>query len=66
MKIFHILFILSSTVLSFFLGIWCINLHFESYNLFYLLLGLLSIIFSLGLIVYGIYFLQKMKKAGIK
>ena len=66
MKIFHILFILASTVLSFFLGIWCISEHFDSYNLFYLLLGLLSIVFSLGLIVYGIYFLQKMKKAGIK
>lgn len=66
MKVFHILFIAASSMLAFFLGIWCISSHMDTPNMFYALLGILSIIMSLGLIVYGIYFLQKMKKSGIE
>jgi len=65
MKRFHIVFIFSSTLLSFFFGVWCINSHFSQPHLGTLLLGLLAILMSLGLIVYGIYFLQKMKSSGI-
>jgi len=49
-------------MLSFFFGLWCISSHLKESNIMYALLGLLSIIMALGLVVYGIYFLQKMKK----
>lgn len=65
LKAFHIVFITCSTILSFFFGVWCLQAHLASPNLIYALLGLLGIVMSLGLIVYGIYFLQKMKKEGI-
>ncbi len=64
MKLFHIVFIILSSIMSFFVGILAINIHFTQDNQFYLLFGLLAILVSLGLIVYGIFFLQKMK--GIK
>lgn len=62
MKTFHIIFISLSSILSFFFGIWCVQSHFTENNPFYAMLGLLSIVMALGLIVYGIYFLQKMKQ----
>jgi len=49
-------------MLSFFFGLWCINSHLKENNIVYAMMGLLSIIMALGLVVYGIYFLQKMKK----
>lgn len=64
MKIFHIIFISVCSVISFLVGILGIYTHFNEDNKFFLLLGLLAILFSMGLIVYGIFFLQKMK--GIK
>lgn len=64
MKFFHIVFITVSSIISFFVGVLGIHHHNTHDDKFFLLLGLLSILFSLGLIVYGIFFLQKMK--GIK
>lgn len=62
LKAFHIIFIVSAVLLSVFLGGWCIYEFFtHSRRVVDLLLGLLSLAGSVGLVVYGRYFLKKLK-----
>lgn len=62
LKAFHIVFIGSSFLLALFLGGWCLYEFFaHSRRLGDLLLGLLSVAGAVGLIVYGRYFLNKLK-----
>lgn len=62
LKAFHIVFIGSAFLLSVFLGGWCLVEFFtHSRRVIDLLLGLLSLAGAVGLIVYGKYFLKKLK-----
>ena len=59
LKAFHIIFITLSISLCFGYGYWSFIQPNENGNLFW---GALSIFLGIGLMVYGFFFLQKMKK----
>ncbi|MCC7374964.1 MAG: hypothetical protein IT581_09925 [Verrucomicrobiales bacterium] len=62
LKSFHVVFIVSAFLLSMFLGGWCIYEYFtHSGRMIDLLLGLVSLAGAVGLVVYGRYFLKKLK-----
>ncbi len=62
LKAFHVIFITSAFLLSVFLGGWCLFEFFtHGRRVVDLLLGLLSLAGAVGLIVYGRYFLKKLK-----
>jgi len=62
LKSFHVFFIVSAFLLSLFLGGWCLNEYVAgSKRMGDLILGLLSLVGALGLLVYGRYFLKKLK-----
>lgn len=62
LKSFHVFFIVSAFLLSLFLGGWCLNEYVAgSKRMGDLILGLLSWVGALGLLVYGRYFLKKLK-----
>lgn len=65
LKIIHILFITLSTLLTLGFGIWCLGEHSERNN-FHLILGLLSFAATVALIVYGVWFLKKLKHGGFR
>ena len=58
LKWFHVVFITLSVVLSVWFGIWALfNQH--------IVLGIISLGASAGLVVYGNYFLGKLRKLGV-
>lgn len=61
LKAFHVVFITSAFLLSMFLGGWCLFEFAHTRRIVDLLLGLLSIAGAIGLVVYGRYFLKKLK-----
>ncbi len=62
LKSFHVFFIVSAFLLSMFLGGWSLNEYMTgSKRIGDLVLGLLSIVAAVGLVVYGRYFLKKLK-----
>ncbi len=62
LKSFHVLFIVSAFLLSVFLAGWCLNQYVSgSRNLSDLILGVLSLGGALALLVYGRYFLKKLR-----
>lgn len=62
LKSFHVFFIVAAFVLSMFLGGWSLNEYVSgSKRIGDLILGLLSLVAALGLLVYGRYFLKKLK-----
>lgn len=62
LKAFHVIFITSAFLLAVFLGGWCLYEFFaHSHRVVDLLLGLLSLAGSVGLLVYGRFFLKKLK-----
>lgn len=61
LKAFHVVFITSAFLLAVFLGGWCLYEFSRGGRMVDLLLGLLSLAGSVGLIVYGRYFLKKLK-----
>lgn len=62
LKAFHILFIVSSVALTVFLGGWCLMEYFtHGRRVADLLLGLVALVGAVGLVVYGRYFLKKLK-----
>ena len=58
LKWFHIVFISLSVVLSIWFGIW--GLFNQQ-----IVLGVISLVASAGLVVYGNYFLGKLRKLGV-
>jgi hypothetical protein len=58
LKWFHIVFISLSVVLSLWFGIW--GLFNQQ-----IVLGVISLVASAGLVVYGNYFLGKLRKLGV-
>lgn len=65
LKYFHLLFILTATVVSLFFGFWAIQAAMNRTHASYFLLGALSFVAGICLIVYSIQFLKKFKGWGI-
>lgn len=61
LKAFHVIFITSAFLLAVFLGVWCLLEYSRNGQVVQALLGLLSLAGSVGLIVYGRYFMKKLK-----
>ena len=62
LKAFHIFFIIASSAVSAGFGIWSLKTYFaEEGGISILWLGVGSLLASVGLIVYGRYFLKKLK-----
>jgi heme A synthase len=62
LKAIHIVFIIASTLLSIFFGIWAVREFLgPEGGPEHLLYGVLSIAALVGLVFYGRYFLRKMK-----
>lgn len=60
-KIVHIVFILVSSLFALFLGYWSYGAYGESGEKHYLGLTLFSVLLLVGLIVYGVSFIKKLK-----
>ena len=61
LKAFHIVFIVASTLLAVFFAIWAFNDYFASGARIDLVYGAGSGIAAVGLVIYGIIFLKKLK-----
>ena len=62
LKAFHLVFITVSTLLSAFFGVWAIRQYWTGEGSGTdLALGVASLVVMVGLVVYGKYFLRKLK-----
>ncbi len=64
LKAFHIFFIVVSTALTLVFGAWAIRDFAASGSGLNLALGLASLVGSIALVRYGVWFLRKMKNVG--
>jgi hypothetical protein len=65
LKALHIIFITASCLLAFGFAGWCLKSYFSGDKLPRdLVLGIGSLVAGVGLIVYGKYFLKKLKDVG--
>jgi len=65
LKVFHIVFIVFSTLLAITLGSWCIWMNLVEGTSVYLAGAVASFVCAVGLVVYGLWFYRKMKRLGI-
>jgi hypothetical protein len=62
LKAFHVVFVLAATLLSAGFGVWSFHTYLTAEReTVHALLGALSLAFAVGLVVYGGWFLRKMK-----
>ncbi|MEE2674011.1 MAG: hypothetical protein VX466_09455 [Myxococcota bacterium] len=64
LKAFHIVFIIVSTLVAVAFGAWAIRDFATSGSGLNLALGVASLVGSLALVRYGVWFLRKMKNVG--
>ncbi len=62
LKAFHIVFIISAVLMDLGFGILSFKNYIAESSSTYLVLGLLSFVFGIALIGYGVWFLQELKK----
>ncbi len=63
LKFFHIFFIVLSILLALGFAYWAISAYFaDDHGIFMLIGGIISVIAGVGLVMYGKYFLKKLKK----
>ncbi len=62
LKAFHIVFIISAILLDLAFGILTFKHYIANSNPVYLFLGLLSFVFGVALLAYGVWFLNELKK----
>ena len=65
LKTFHIVFIALSTLLALVFGVWAVYTGLAQSRSAMIGLGLASFGVSVGLVLYGISFLKKLRRAGI-
>jgi hypothetical protein len=65
LKAFHIVFIVSSTLLALGTSVWCIWINLVEGAPIYLAGAIVSLICAFGLMVYGFWFYRKMKRLHI-
>ena len=61
LKAFHIVFVVASILLAFFLGGWLMHDYFATREVAELVVGVLSVLAGIGLICYGKSILRKLK-----
>lgn len=61
LKAFHVVFIIASILLAFGVGAWELNAYRDGGRMFDLIFGSCSVLAGAGLIVYGRYFLRKLR-----
>ncbi len=61
LKAFHIVFVVVSSLLAFGFGAWALNQYLTSGGTANLAYGIGSLLAGIGLIVYGVIFLKKLK-----
>ncbi len=61
LKAFHIAFVAASTLLAFGFGAWLYQMYLLNNNTTFIVGSVLSCLTGVGLIVYGIKFLKKLK-----
>jgi len=61
LKAIHIVFVVASLILTAFFGVWAFRQYAQEGARVDLLYGVLSIVAFAGLLVYGRYFLKKLK-----
>jgi hypothetical protein len=66
LKAFHLLFVTASVILAFGFGAWGIEAYSSRGESEALFLGLLSLLFGAGLVVYGIKVRTKLKGMGVQ
>ena len=64
LKAIHLVFITASTILAFGFGVWELKTYSAAGEKGDLILGVASLLGGLALIVYGRYFLKKLKNIG--
>jgi hypothetical protein len=65
LKAFHAFFIACSALLAFGLGVWCLSSFMEGGRATDAILGVLGIFAGVGLVIYGIAFLKKLRNVGM-
>ena len=65
LKGFHIFFITISSLFAFGFGLWCFLAENAPNSPVYTWLGAVSVLSGIAMVIYGKYFLHKMKKEGI-
>ncbi|GMU33970.1 MAG: hypothetical protein AMXMBFR20_18420 [Planctomycetia bacterium] len=66
LRSFHIFFIVVVVVAADLFAAWAIRDYTTSHDMLTLLLGIVAIIGSLGLVAYGIWFVNKMNRENIQ
>jgi hypothetical protein len=61
LKNIHVLFISMAIVLCLAFGTWCVTMYRDQQGTGYLAVGVGSFVCAVGLVVYGNWFLRKMK-----
>lgn len=62
LKAFHVVFVLAATLVSAGFGVWSLHNYMTAHReTVYVVLGAFSLAFAAGLVVYGGWFLRKMK-----
>ncbi len=61
LKALHIIFVTCSTLLAFGFGAWSFHAYSHSRAVLDLVMGIVALVVGLGMIVYGRYFLKKLK-----
>ncbi len=64
LKAFHIFFIALSTLLALGFGVWEVLAYAETGGITHLLIGIASFLAAIGLVIYGVRFLKKLKHIG--
>ena len=59
---FHIIFICISTLFSIFFGYWCYNEWSQIGGIQYIIYSLISVAFTIGLLIYGKWFLKEISE----
>lgn len=62
LKHFHIVFISIAVLLSIIFGLWAIQTYNQELSFAYLSAGIFSFCLSIGLLIYGVLFLKKIKQ----
>ena len=65
LKAFHIAFVILSVITTLGFGIWALREYTRLHASGALVMGLVSLVVSVALVIYGIKFMQKLKREGI-
>lgn len=65
LRVFHLVFIVFSTLLALGIGVWCIWINLVEGTPVFIIGAIFSFGAAIGLIIYGVWFYRKMKRLGL-